>query len=104
MNSRYGNRVFILIFFVIGVLSTFQVQAAIQEYWIAAEKISWNYAPSTRNQIDPDAGLGVWGESLKYIKYRYIGYTDSSFSVSLPQAEWMGILGSANTRCSGGIP
>lgn len=93
MNSRYGNRVFILIFFVIGALSTFQVQAAVQEYWIAAEKISWNYAPSTRNQIDPDAGLGVWGESLKYTKYRYIGYTDSSFSVPLAQAEWMGILG-----------
>ena len=93
MSSRYGNRVFILIFFVIGALSTFQVQAAVREYWIAAEKISWNYAPSTRNQIDPDAGLGVWGESLKYTKYRYIGYTDSSFSVPLSQAEWMGILG-----------
>jgi len=93
MNSRHGNRTFILVFFVIGIFSSFQVQASVREYWIAAEKISWNYAPSARNQIDPDAGLGVWGESLKYTKYRYIGYTDSSYAVPLPQAEWMGILG-----------
>jgi len=93
MNSRHGNRTFILVFFVIGIFSSFQVQASVREYWIAAEKISWDYAPSARNQIDPDAGLGVWGESLKYTKYRYIGYTDSSYAVPLPQAEWMGILG-----------
>ena len=93
MNSRHGNRTFILLFFVIGIFSSFQVQASVREYWIAAEKISWDYAPSARNQIDPDAGLGVWGESLKYTKYRYIGYTDSSYAVPLPQAEWMGILG-----------
>jgi FtsP/CotA-like multicopper oxidase with cupredoxin domain len=93
MNSRHGNRTFILVFFVIGIFSSFQVQALVREHWIAAEKISWDYAPSARNQIDPDAGLGVWGESLKYTKYRYIGYTDSSYAVPLSQAEWMGILG-----------
>jgi FtsP/CotA-like multicopper oxidase with cupredoxin domain len=93
MNFRHRNRTFILIFFVIGIFSPFQVQASVREYWIAAEKISWNYAPSVRNQIDPDAGLGVWGESLKYTKYRYIGYTDSSYTIPLSQAEWMGILG-----------
>ena len=93
MNSHHGNRAFILIFFVIGIFSSFQVQASVREYWIAAEKVSWNYAPSARNQIDPDAGLGVWGESLKYTKYRYIGYTDNSYAVPLPQDKWMGILG-----------
>jgi FtsP/CotA-like multicopper oxidase with cupredoxin domain len=93
MNSRHGNRAFILIFFVIGIFSSFQVQASVREYWIAAEKVSWNYAPSARNQIDPDAGLGVWGESLKYTKYRYIGYTDNSYAVPLSQDKWMGILG-----------
>ena len=93
MNSHHGNRAFILIFFVIGIFSSFQVQASVREYWIAAEKVSWNYAPSARNQIDPDAGLGVWGESLKYTKYRYIGYTDNSYAVPLSQDKWMGILG-----------
>jgi len=93
MNSHHGNRAFILIFFVIGIFSSFQVQASVREYWIAAEKVSWNYAPSARNQVDPDAGLGVWGESLKYTKYRYIGYTDNSYAVPLSQDKWMGILG-----------
>ncbi len=93
MNSHHGNRAFILIFFVIGVFSSFQVQASVREYWVAAEKVSWNYAPSARNQIHPDEGLGVWGGSLKYKKYRYIGYTDNTYSVSLPQDDWMGILG-----------
>ena len=93
MNSHHGNRAFILIFFVIGIFSSFQVQASVREYWIAAEKVSWNYAPSARNQIDPDAGLGVWGKSLKYTKYRYIGYTDNSYAVPLSQDKWMGILG-----------
>ena len=93
MNSHHGNRAFILIFFVIGIFSSFQVQASVREYWIAAEKVSWDYAPSARNQIDPDAGLGVWGESLKYTKYRYIGYTDNSYATPLSQDKWMGILG-----------
>lgn len=93
MNFRHRNRAFILIFLVIGIFSSFQVQASVREYWIAAEKVSWNYAPSARNQIDPDAGLGVWGESLKYTKYRYIGYTDNSYAVPLSQDKWMGILG-----------
>ena len=93
MNFRHRNRTFILIFFVIGIFSSFQVQASVREYWIAAEKISWDYAPSARNQIDPNVGLGVWGESLKYTKYRYIGYTDNSYAVPLSQDKWMGILG-----------
>ena len=93
MNYHHGNRASILIFFVIRIFSSFQIQASVREYWIAAEKVSWDYAPSARNQIDPDVGLGVWGESLKYTKYRYIGYTDNSYAVPLSQDKWMGILG-----------
>ena len=93
MNSRYRNRILAQIVFVIGVGSSFPIQAAVREYWIAAEKISWDYAPSGQNLIDPDAGLGAWGKSLTYTKYRYIGYTDSSYTIPLQQAEWMGMLG-----------
>ena len=93
MNSRCGNKILVLIVFVIGIWSSFPIQAAVREYWIAAEKMSWDYAPAGQNLIDPDAGLGVWGKSLKYTKYRYIGYTDSSYTIPLRQAEWMGILG-----------
>ena len=68
-------------------------QAAVREYWIAAEQVTWNYAPLGKNVIKPDAGLGVWGQTLSYPKYRYIGYSDGSYSKPLPQPSWMGILG-----------
>lgn len=65
----------------------------VREYWIAAEKVTWNYAPSRKNLMDPGMGLGVWGKTLKYTKYRYVGYTDGTYSKPLPQPKWMGILG-----------
>ena len=65
----------------------------VREYWIAAEKVRWNYAPSGKNLIREEEGLGVWGETLEYDKYRYIGYTDGSYSKPLPQPPWMGVLG-----------
>ncbi|MDL1866621.1 copper oxidase [Betaproteobacteria bacterium PRO4] len=75
-------------------LSSSPVHAGkVREYWIAAEKVDWNYAPAGINRIDPQSDLGVWGKTLTYTKYRYIGYTDSSFSQPIPQPEWMGILG-----------
>lgn len=69
--------------------------AAVREYWVAAEQVRWNFVPTGVNQISPEDGLGVWGEEghREYDKYRYVGYTDDSFSVPLPQPEWMGILG-----------
>jgi len=38
-------------------------------------------------------GLGVWGEHLAYRKYRYIQYTDGSYTQPVAQPAWMGILG-----------
>ena len=68
-------------------------QAEIREYWIAAEKTSWNYAPSGKNLIDATDEMDVWGENLIYQKYRYVGYVDNEFKKAVPQPEWMGILG-----------
>ena len=79
--------------FFVGCWVSFPAQAAVREYWVAAEKTTWNYAPSGQNLIKPDAGLGVWGETPAYTKYRYIGYTDGSYAKPLAQPEWMGILG-----------
>ncbi len=69
------------------------VEAATREYWIAAEKVVWNYAPSGKNLIRPKMGLGVWGKVLSYHKYRYIQYTDNTYTTQVEQPEWMGILG-----------
>lgn len=93
MVPQYFKEISAIIFFILGILSSLPVQAVVREYWVAAEKTSWNYAPSGKNLINSDDGLGVWGQSLVYTKYRYIGYTDGSYATPLPQPEWMGILG-----------
>ncbi|MBP6059017.1 MAG: multicopper oxidase domain-containing protein [Nitrosomonas sp.] len=93
MVSQYVKEIFAIIFFILGILSSLPVQAVVREYWVAAEKTSWNYAPSGKNLINLDDGLGVWGQTLIYTKYRYIGYADGSYKTPLPQPEWMGILG-----------
>ena len=67
--------------------------AALREYWVAAEKVEWNYAPTSNNIIKPMMGLGLWGNTLTYEKYRYIEYSDASFSQKIEQPKWMGILG-----------
>ena len=68
-------------------------ESATREYWIAAEKVEWNYAPSGKNLIRPAMGLGVWGKALVYEKYRYIQYTDETYTTQVEQPAWMGILG-----------
>jgi FtsP/CotA-like multicopper oxidase with cupredoxin domain len=87
------NRIAATMIFIISAGFSFSVQAAVREYWIAAEKVSWNYAPSGQNLIEPVDGLGVWGQTLTYTKYRYIGYADGSYATPLPQPASMGILG-----------
>jgi len=68
-------------------------EATTREYWISAEKVEWNYAPSGQNLIRPKMGLDVWGKALVYQKYRYIQYTDDTYTKQVEQPEWMGILG-----------
>lgn len=76
------------------LLTVCTVQARVERhYWIAVERVDWNYAPSGKNLIDPKAGLGVWGKTLVYPKYRYIDYIDGSYSTPLPETKWRGILG-----------
>ncbi len=64
-----------------------------RKYWLAAQQVEWDYAPTGRNLIDKSMGLGEWGTRTRYPKYRYIGYSDGTYSKPLEQPEWMGILG-----------
>ena len=66
MISDYVNRVAITGVFLVGISCSLTAQSAVREYWVAAEKVSWNYAPSTQNLIEPADELGVWGETLTY--------------------------------------
>lgn len=72
---------------------TAHVDAATREYWLAAEKVEWNYAPSGQNLINPAMGLDVWGKALVYQKYRYVQYSDETYTTLVEQPVWMGILG-----------
>lgn len=93
MKFCHTKNLYALAILVLAGLMASPTQATEREYWIAAEKLPWNYAPSGRNLIHPDNGLDVWGKTLTYTKYRYIGYEDASYTTPLPQPEWMGILG-----------
>jgi FtsP/CotA-like multicopper oxidase with cupredoxin domain len=67
--------------------------AATRRYYIAAEDVVWDYAPSHRDLIHAKAIPHPWNEKTGFHKTRFIEYTDSSFTVKKPQPEWLGILG-----------
>tara|TARA_Y100000588_G_scaffold201700_1_gene215294 strand:+ start:220 stop:1197 length:978 start_codon:yes stop_codon:yes gene_type:complete len=68
-------------------------QATVRHYYIAAEDVKWDYAPTEQNLVMPAKNLGVWGEQRIYKKTRYIEYTDATFTQKKPQPEHLGILG-----------
>ena len=92
-NLQSTSYTFLALMGVLLYLCASAAEAATQEYWIAAEKVEWNYAPSGQNLIRPAMGLDVWGKALVYEKYRYIQYTDASYTTQVEQPAWMGILG-----------
>jgi hypothetical protein len=67
--------------------------AATRHYFIAAEDVTWDYAPSGRDLIHGGIIPRPWTSQTRWPKTRYIEYTDSTFSTRKPQAEWLGILG-----------
>ena len=84
----------VLFYLCIGTL-----EAATREYWIAAEKVEWNYAPSGQNLIRPAMGLDVWGKALVYEKYRYIQYTDNTLRHTGRTTRLDGHSRTATARC-----
>jgi hypothetical protein len=67
--------------------------AKVRHYYIAAEDVPWDFAPSGWNLIEGGPLPRPWGGHTKWPKTRYIGYTDATFTVRTPQPEWLGILG-----------
>lgn len=67
--------------------------AATRHYYIAAEDISWNYAPSGHNLLNGNVIPQPWSLKLVWPKTRFIEYTDDTFSTRQSQPEWLGILG-----------
>jgi len=85
-------RVFFLAF-VLLVLQTLGFAAKTREYFIAAEDVSWDYAPSGRNLMHGHPIPQPWHDQTRWNKTRYFEYTDATFAVRKPQPIWLGILG-----------
>ena len=68
-------------------------QAATRHYYIAAEDVTWDYAPSGQDLLHGRLIPQPWGRQLRWSKTRFIEYTDDSFTTPKKQPEWLGILG-----------
>lgn len=68
-------------------------QAATRHYFIAAEDVTWNYAPSGHNLLNGSIIRQPWSLKLQWPKTRFIEYTDDTFTTQKPQPQWLGILG-----------
>jgi hypothetical protein len=69
--------------------------AATRNYYIAAEDVTWDYAPSGRNLLNGSPIPQPWALKMRWPKSRFIEYTDNTFTTPKPQPEWLGILGPA---------
>jgi manganese oxidase len=83
---QFGFFLFFLAFF-----DSLHCQAATRHYYIAAEDVMWDYAPSGRNLMNGSAISP--GIKLHWLKTRFIEYTDDTFTTPKPQPDWLGILG-----------
>jgi hypothetical protein len=64
-----------------------------RHYYIAAENVDWDFAPSQRDLIHNSPLRRLYADRTKWRKTRYIEYTDDSFTTSKAQPAWLGLLG-----------
>jgi multicopper oxidase len=67
--------------------------ATTRNYFIAAEEVSWDYAPSGQDLLHGNGLELPWRNHTKWTKTRFIEYTDATFTERKPQPDWLGILG-----------
>jgi hypothetical protein len=67
--------------------------AATRHYYIAAEEVTWDYAPSGHDLLTGAVIRQPWSLKTRWPKSRFIEYTDASFTTRKPQPIWLGILG-----------
>jgi len=67
--------------------------AVTRHYYIAAEDVNWNFAPSGINLLNATPIRQPWSLKLQWPKTRFVEYTDNTFTVRKRQPDWLGILG-----------
>lgn len=66
----------------------------VRHYYIAAEDVTWDFAPSDRDLIsNRELPQNIRLIGTKWKKTKYVEYTDDSFTQRKPQPAWIGILG-----------
>jgi FtsP/CotA-like multicopper oxidase with cupredoxin domain len=68
-------------------------EAKTRHYFIQAEDVSWDFAPSNQDLLHGGPIPEPWTYSHVFQKTRYIEYTDGSFNFPKPQPVWLGVLG-----------
>lgn len=64
-----------------------------RHYFIAAEDVTWDFAPTGRDLMHNTSLPWPWSAQTKFAKTHYVEYTDAGFSTKKPQPQWLGILG-----------
>lgn len=83
----------LFVLFLFPLLLTSTSLATTRHYYIAAEDVTWNYAPSGYNLLNGNVIPQPWSIKLQWPKTRFIEYTDDTFTTRKPQPQWLGILG-----------
>lgn len=91
--SMCCHAVRILFLLLLIVTSSSVCNAVTRHYYIAAEDVTWDYAPSGQDLLHGRPIPLPWAAQLRWKKTRYIEYTDATFSVRKPQPVWLGIMG-----------
>lgn len=97
-NTRFHAIALLAVFVVSSASGAFgrdrqQPKGHLREYYIAAQQVEWDYAPSGLELMHGEDVPYPWGLHRHWTKTRFIEYTDGSFSQRKPQPEWLGILG-----------
>ncbi|MFB3817561.1 MAG: multicopper oxidase domain-containing protein [Candidatus Methylomirabilales bacterium] len=66
---------------------------ATRHYYLAAEESFWDFAPTGRDLVSGGPVPMPWRDHTRWVKVRYIEYTDDTFTRRVPQPSWLGILG-----------
>ena len=83
----------ILMLMLLAVLAVPAGAASTRHYYIAAEDVTWDYAPGGQDVLHGRQIPLPWAAQTRWSKIRYIEYTDATFSARKPQPDWLGILG-----------
>src|SRR5215472_17081539 len=92
MTCRRAVRFLLAVMFTLALAPQLSARK-IRHYYIAAEDVRWDYAPSGKDLIHGRTLPEPYRAQTRWNKTRYIEYSDATFSVRKQQPDWLGILG-----------